>query len=210
MVQRLLADLPRAVARWDDSDPALAALARRPPPGPRPGARHSAFSMLARSIVHQQVSVAAGRTIYGRLRAACGGRVAPWPVVRLGERGLRSAGLSPQKARYVHDLARKVDDGEVRLRTLPGMDDAEAIETLTRVKGIGVWTAEMFLLFHLQRPDVLAVDDLGLQLGAAYAFGVPRPRARAWLERRRATWSPFGSLASLTLWDTLHRARGGV
>lgn len=205
LVRTLLADLPQAVKRWDDSDPALAALAREHPPEPRPASRGSGFAALATSITHQQVSLAAGRTIWTRVEAACGGRVTPATALKAGPRRLRAAGLSGSKTAYILDLAERVESGALSFRRLSRATDAEVIEALTEVKGIGVWTAEMFLLFHEERPDILSVGDLGIQLGAVDAFGVARERVKPWLESRRAAWSPYGSLASLTLWHARHR-----
>lgn len=205
-MKSLLADMPRALVRWDDTDPVLAEAARRHPPGPRPSWRGSGFAALAVSIAHQQVSVAAGRTITKRVVAACGGRLTPANALAAGPRRLRAAGLSNSKTAYVLDLARRVDRGEVDFRRLARASDADVVAALTSVKGIGVWTAEMFMLFHQERPDVLAVGDLGLQLGASDVFGVPREKAKAFLADRRTEWSPYGSLASLVLWEARHAA----
>lgn len=203
-------DLPRAVRRWSRTDPVMARLARAHPPGERPIGAQAPFAALVTSLLHQQVSLAAGRTIASRVEAACGGRVTPEAVLRLGPEKLRPCGLSGQKTRYVLDLAEKTVGGEVDFARLVGLSDADAIAELTKVKGVGVWTAQMYLLFHLARPDVVAPDDLGLQIAAARAYRVPRERARALLETRAPRWSPFGSLASLVLWqsrrDHLERA----
>jgi DNA-3-methyladenine glycosylase II len=200
VVDRLLAQLPDAVRRWESSDPVLARLARERPPRPVRGPRSSAFAQLVESLVHQQVSLAAGRTIFARLRASCGGRVTPERVLALGPRRLRACGLSRQKRDYVLDLARKVESKELDLRRLSRLADPDAVESLTQVRGIGAWTAKMFLLFHLQRPDVLAPDDLGLQIAAAQVYGIQPKAAKAFLAARAEAWSPYGSLASLTLW----------
>jgi DNA-3-methyladenine glycosylase II len=200
VVERILADLPRAVRRWARTDPVLAAMARRDPPRANWGRRQSAFASLVGSLVHQQVSLAAGRAILARLSTACDGRITPKRVLDLGPRRLRSCGLSRQKRRYVLDLARHVDAGTLDLRRLRRLPDADIVDALTQVNGIGPWTAKMFLLFDLQRKDVLAPDDLGLQIAASRAYGIPTSKARTFLEGRRAAWSPFASLASLTLW----------
>lgn len=209
-VRSLLVDLPKALRRWDASDPAMARLVRKNPIPPRPASRGSGFAALATSITHQQVSLAAGRTIWKRVEAACGGRVTPANALAAGPTRLRAAGLSRGKTAYVLDLAERTLDGRLDFRRFGRLSDAEVVRQLTAVKGVGVWTAEMFLLFHEERPDVLAVGDLGLQLGAVDAFGVPRERAKRFLEDRRADWSPYGSLASLALWDARHRlGKGG-
>jgi len=200
MVERLLAQLPQAIQRWDASDPVLAKLARTRPPQSVWGHPESAFAQLVGALVHQQVSLAAGRTIYARVKAACGGRVTPDRILALGARRLQACGLSRQKRDYISDLARKVRSREVDTRRLTRMPDADAVETLTRVRGIGEWTAKMFLIFHLQRPDVLADGDLGLQIAATQVYGIPPKRAKAFLASRAPDWSPYASLASLTLW----------
>jgi len=135
--------------------------------------------------------------------------VTPVTALNAGPRRLRAAGLSTSKTAYILDLAERVESGALSFRRLARASDAEVVEALTEVKGIGVWTAEMFMLFHQERPDVLSVGDLGIQLGAVDAFRVPRERVKPFLESRRAAWSPYGSLASLTLWHARHRALEG-
>lgn len=202
MVETLIADLPSALRHWRRADPVLARQAARHPPESHEWARgrRTGFSSLAGAIVGQQVSIAAADTIYRRLALACGGRVTPQGVLRTGPEGLRACGLSTQKTAYVLDLASRVDSGELSFRRLAAAADEEVIESLTEVKGIGRWTAQMFLLFHMQRPDVLAPDDLGLQLAAAALYGISQKEAKAFLASRGPAWSPYGSLASLTLW----------
>lgn len=200
-MQRLLAGLPRALERWARTDPTLAAVARRNPPRRADWVRRTPFARLCESFTHQQVSLAAGRTIYRNLVAACSGRLTPQRVLEAGDARLQAAGLSAQKRSYVVGLARSVQAGAIDFRKVARLADEEAIAALTELRGVGRWTAQMFLLFHLQRPDVLAPDDLGLQIAAARIYDVPMRRARALLASKGGAWSPYASLASLTLWE---------
>ncbi|HET8567801.1 MAG TPA: DNA-3-methyladenine glycosylase [Candidatus Limnocylindria bacterium] len=161
------------------------------------------FGSLLRSIVGQQLSVAAARSIFARLVEANGG-TSPTPeeLLRLRAGTLRRAGLSAAKVEYVRDLARHVLRGDLELRALRRLDDEEAIERITAVKGLGRWTAEMFLMFHLRRPDVFPVGDLGVRRAIERAYGreMPTPQElRAIAER----WRPYRTLASLYLWESL-------
>lgn len=198
---------PAAIRLWEASDPVMARLAQEHRPNLRFSGRTSAFSSLAVSLVHQQVSVAAGRAIWRRVRDSCGGRVTPASVLSTPVGRLRRAGLSRQKLSYLRDLAAKVQAREVPIRRFRTMTDTEIVESLTQVKGIGVWTAKMFLLFHLERPDVLAEEDLGLQIATARAYKVPIKRARRFLEGRRRAWSPYSTIASMVLWRSKDGAR---
>lgn len=198
----LTADLPRAIRRWSRTDPVLARLARAHPPTSFTISGTDLFATLAESLVHQQVSIAAARTIWGRFAAACGGAVTPSAVLALSPESMRACGLSRGKVAYVTDLAQRAHAGTLDLERLRSLPDAEAIAALVEVKGVGVWTAQMFLLFALERPDVLADGDLGLQIAAASAYRIPRARAAAFLRKRAPAWSPYGSLASLVLWQS--------
>jgi DNA-3-methyladenine glycosylase II len=197
----LLSLIPKARRRWAGTDPKLHALVREHPPTRRAIVGGDPFEALVSSIAHQQVSIAAGRTIVRRITDACGGAVAPAAVLRVGPDGLRAAGLSRSKAAYVLDLAEKTAGGAVDFKRLAEAPDEEVVETLTEVKGIGVWTAKMFLLFHLHRPDVLPYEDLGVQIAAARLYKVPRARAVEKVKKLGPAWSPYSSVAALTLWD---------
>jgi DNA-3-methyladenine glycosylase II len=199
-VKKLAPGLARAVEHWKVHDPVMARLAHEVPPFPDLSRRHSGFDSLVTSLTHQQVSIAAGRSILRKFRAACGGRITPERVLRLSDAQIRAAGVSRQKMGYIRDLARKTAAREVNFRTFPSMTDAAIVEELTRARGIGVWTAKMFLLFHLARPDIVSPEDLGLRLAVAKAYRVPMSRSARFLERQAPKWSPYGSLASLTLW----------
>jgi DNA-3-methyladenine glycosylase II len=200
-VDPILADRPKALRRWARSDPVLHKIAKAVPPPPRAFAQDEPFRALVGSIAHQQVSLAAGRAIFGRVTDACGGAATPERVLELGPEKLRAAGLSRPKVAYVLDLAEKFETGEVELSRAAERTDEELVAMLTEVKGIGVWTAKMFLLFHLARPDVSVPEDLGIQIAVARAYRVRRDRAAKKAAALAPLWSPYNSLAALTLWN---------
>jgi DNA-3-methyladenine glycosylase II len=164
--------------------------------------RGDPFATLARSIVGQQISVKAADSVWRRLCAAMP-EVAPDAVLALGHARLRTCGLSERKAEYLSDLARRFVDGAIHVHRWPGMDDETIIAELTAVRGIGRWTAEMFLMFNLLRPDVLPVADLGLQraVGLLY-FGDERVGA-AGVRAVAGDWAPWRSVATWYLWRSL-------
>ena len=170
--------------------------------------RGDAFTTLARAIVGQQISVKAAQTIWERLVKATGGggdpvRLDPARVARTQRRTLRRVGLSARKAEYVRDLARHFVSGKLDPATWPALDDEALIAALTDVKGIGRWTAEMFLMFHELRADVLPVDDIGLQkaIGIHYLDGA-RPTVEA-MRELASGWQPYRSVATWYLWRSL-------
>lgn len=190
----------KALARWSRSDPILYELARAtPPPAPTLDRDLAPFSALVQSIAHQQVSLAAGKTIYARV-AALG--ESPEALLKAGPDALRAAGLSRPKVAYVLDLAEKALTRTVDLDHISTLPDETVIEQLTSVKGIGVWTAKMFLLFHLERPDVLPYEDLGVQLAVVDAYRVPRKKAAKKIQALGPAWSPYSSYAALVLWNS--------
>ena len=197
----LLKDLPKARRRWARADPVLHGVAKAAPPPARSLQFDDPFHALVGSITHQQVSLAAGRSIFARVDAACGGRATPEAVLRAGPEKLRGAGLSRPKVAYVLDLADKFATGAVKGDRFADLPDEEIVAELTAVKGIGVWTAKMFLIFHLSRPDVSVPEDLGIQIAVAKAYGVRRDRAAKKAAAMREAWSPYNSLANLTLWN---------
>jgi DNA-3-methyladenine glycosylase II len=160
---------------------------------------------LVDAIGSQQLSVRAAATIVDRLAALGPGGRRPTPaeLLALPEETLRACGLSGAKTRYVRDLAGRWESGELRPHDLPGMDDEQVVEALTRVKGIGRWTAEMVLIFSLGRPDVLPVDDLGLRTAVQRLHGLPDRPGRADLTAIGEAWRPFRSAATLFLWRSL-------
>ncbi len=173
--------------------------------GPFALRRHrNRFVLLARAIVSQQISTRAAETISARLlKLIAPARLSAEAVRGLTSEQLRSVGLSRQKAVYMHDLAEKVADGTVALRALHRADDEEVIRRLVLVKGIGRWTAEMFLIFCLGRPDVLPVDDLGLRVGVQRLDGLAEPPRPAEVRARGAVWAPYRSVATWYLWQSL-------
>ena len=164
------------------------------------------FESLVRSIVYQQLSGKAAGTIFGRLHAAAAsraGKITPSGILKLGPEAMRPLGLSGQKARYVTDLAEKTVSRQIQFSKLAGMADTEVIEHLTEVKGVGVWTVHMFLIFALERPDVLPTGDLGVRTAIKKAYNLEQLPGVAEMERIAEPWSPYRSVASWYLWRTL-------
>jgi DNA-3-methyladenine glycosylase II len=161
------------------------------------------FVSLASAIVGQQLSTAAASTIWRRFSAL--GPVLPLAVLERSDEELRGAGLSRAKARYLRDLSERVSSGDLDLSSLDALDDAAVLAEVTRVKGIGRWTAEMFLVFSLARPDVLAIDDAGLLRAAGWALELGRPSTPLELAEAGESWRPHRSVASLYLWAALDR-----
>ena len=164
--------------------------------------RANYFFSLCRSIVGQQVSVAAAATIFGRLEAATG--IEPKKVTKLTEKQIKSIGLSRQKAGYIKDLAQHFVDNPEVYNHLGQLSDEEVIADLTAVKGIGVWTAQMFLMFTLVRLDVFAPDDIGLQRAMKQLYGWKSTPGKEKLEKTAAKWRPYRTVACWHLWQSLH------
>jgi DNA-3-methyladenine glycosylase II len=165
--------------------------------------REPTFEMLARAIVFQQLSTKAARTIYGRLEEAAGGQLTPQAIQNLSVGEMRRAGLSRQKLGYIHDLAEHAISGKVDFTQLPGMSDEEVIAALTDIKGIGVWTAHMFLIFSLRRPNVLPVGDLGVRMAVQRAYRKRKPPTPKQMEQVARGWHPYCSYAAWYLWRSL-------
>lgn len=166
------------------------------------------FAMLVRSIISQQISVSAARSIRERLEAL----VAPDPLspetlLRFELDELRSVGLSPQKASYVLDLVTKSLDGTINLNTIGRRPDEAVIEELIQVKGIGRWTAQMFLIFSLGRPDVFPHDDLGIRLAIRDRYGLSDLPDKQTSHEIATPWKPYASIASWYCWRSLERSR---
>jgi DNA-3-methyladenine glycosylase II len=162
------------------------------------------FRMLVRSIISQQISTSAARSIRRKLeRMLAPKAVIPSVLAATPLAQLRKAGLSNQKAAYIHDLAAKVAARQVRLRRAGFMNDEELIMELTQVKGIGRWTAQMFLIFSLGRPDVFPVDDLGVRMALRNLYGLKDLPNRAEGEQLAAAWKPFSTVASWYCWRSL-------
>lgn len=166
------------------------------------------FTAIARSIIYQQVSGAAALTVLNRLTAAAGhnGKLVPRKILALGAEGMRPCGVSRQKASYLVDLSEKVQSRRLNFNDLDSMEDQEVIGRLTQVKGVGVWTAQMFLMFALRRPDVLPIGDLGVRNAIHKAYRMEKPPSPLEIETHGAMWRPYASVASWYLWKSLDGA----
>jgi DNA-3-methyladenine glycosylase II len=163
-----------------------------------------AYGALLRAIVGQQLSTKAARTIYLRVLDLFGGTTpSPEQLLEASEEDLRGCGLSGRKTEYVRDLARHVLSGELELDRLEQLEDEQVIEEIVAVRGLGRWTAEMFLLFHLQRPDVLSGGDLGIRKAIQVEYGLEEMPPPATVIEIGEPWRPHRSLASLYLWESL-------
>jgi DNA-3-methyladenine glycosylase II len=168
--------------------------------------RGDAFTTLARSIVGQQVSVKAAQSVWNRFVTVVDGaseQLLPAAVLGQDALALRGAGLSGRKVDYLVDLARHFDDGAVHVAQWTEMDDEAIIEELVAIRGIGRWTAEMFLIFHLMRPNVLPLDDVGLIRGISENYFSGEPVSRAEARELGEGWSPYRSVATWYLWRSL-------
>lgn len=165
--------------------------------------RGDAFGTLARAIISQQITHKAAQSAWERFAAAQGGCVTPAQVLRLEVAGMRAAGLSQRKADYLLDLARHFDGGLLRLPQWPQMEDEAIIADLTAVRGIGRWTAEMFLMHHLLRPNVLPLDDAGLLKGISVNYFSGEPVSRAEAREVASAWAPWRSVATWYMWRSL-------
>ena len=168
--------------------------------------RGDAFTTLARSVVGQQISVKAAQSVWQRFAALIGPaseRIAPAAVLALDAEAMRGAGLSARKVEYLRDLAGHFDAGRVHVRGWAAMDDELIIEELVAIRGIGRWTAEMFLIFHLMRPNVLPLDDLGLMKGISQHYFSGEPVSRNEAREVGDAWAPFRSVATWYLWRSL-------
>jgi len=161
------------------------------------------FSSLAEAIVYQQLNGKAAVTIFKRFAALAGEPLTPEGILKLSDEQLRSVGLSKQKSAYLKDLAAKTAAGLLDFARLPELPDREVIEHLTQVKGIGVWTAHMFLMFTLRRPDVLPTGDYGVQAAIKKHYRkrkLPKPKE---MEKIARPWAPYRSIACWYLWRSL-------
>jgi DNA-3-methyladenine glycosylase II len=199
------ADYARARRLLLRRDPVLAALIRRHGPcGLAAAQRADHFSALVRAIVGQQLSTKAATTIHRRLIELLGGNTAtPEGISALTDLQLRSVGLSRQKTAYLRDLCEKVAGGEVRLDALARMNDDDVIAELTKIKGVGRWTAEMFLMFRLHRPDVLPVGDLGIVNAVKNVYRLRKKPTADRLVKIGEPWRPYRSVACWYLWRSL-------
>jgi DNA-3-methyladenine glycosylase II len=199
--------LPAATEHLRRADPVLARLIERLPPLSG-SVERDRFLALVSAILNQQLSGKAADTIMGRLLALFPERIAAEAVLATPVEQLRAAGLSGAKARYLLDLAERVRLGGLDLEHIDALDDAAVVAELTKVKGIGRWTAEMFLLFSLERTDVLPVGDLGLRTALRRHYDLTELPAPAEIESIAAPWRPYASIATLYLWRSLDEAAG--
>ena len=191
-----------AISHLKQSDPVLAAIIDAVGPFTfnycAPG-----FSTLVRSIVNQQLSGKAAATILQRLIDACGGELSPDRILKLRIPRMRVCGLSKQKLAYIRDLARLTRDGKLDFTSLPAKTDDEVVATLTQVKGIGEWTAQIFLMFALKRENVLPTGDLGIQNAIQRAYKKRRKVTPKHVAKMGKAWHPYRSVASWYLWRSL-------
>ena len=167
--------------------------------------RGDAFTTLARSIVGQQISVKAAQSVWDRF-AGLPKRMNPASVLKLKVDDMRGAGLSARKIEYLVDLALHFDSGAIHADAWAGMDDEEIIAELVGIRGIGRWTAEMFLIFHLMRPNVLPLDDVGLITGISKNYFSGDPVSRSDAREVAAAWNPYCSVATWYIWRSLDPA----
>lgn len=175
----------------------------------RRGRPDDAYGVLVRSITGQQLSTRAAATIYGRLTELYGGHTpTPEQIIATDPAKLREIGLSNAKAAYLRDLAEHIADGELPVDELGEMSDEEVYERLIAVKGLGRWTIDMFLMFHLGRPDVLPVGDLGIRRAVQIHYGLAELPKAAAIEQIAEAWRPHRTLACLYLWESLDNRPG--
>jgi len=188
----------RSLAR---RDPVMGAIMRRHP-GVHLVSRGDPFLTLARAIVGQQISVKAAQSVWSKI-LVCVSDVTPEAILSKNRKELRLCGLSDRKVEYIADLAQHFADGRIHVHRWPDMDDEAIIAELVEVRGIGRWTAEMFLMFSLLRPDVFPLDDLGVQKGIRLAYFRGRKVAAKTMLKLGETWRPWRSVASWYLWRSL-------
>src|SRR4051812_48021145 len=192
----------KAVNHLKRSDPVLRAIIERVGPcrmeyGP------AEFSSLAEAIVYQQLNGRAAVTIFDRFADLAGRPIRPEGILRLTDEQMRSVGLSKQKSAYLKDLASKTAAGVLEFARLPELSDEEVIQHLTQIKGIGVWTAHMFLMFSLRRPNVLPTGDYGVQMAVKKHYRkrkLPKPKD---MEKIAKAWEPYRSVACWYMWRSL-------
>jgi DNA-3-methyladenine glycosylase II len=201
--------LKAARAELAAADPAMGKLIERL--GDRSAAQRrrgmpkpDAYGALLRTIVGQQLSAKAARTIYERVLDLYGGKTpSPKQILATDESDLRGAGLSGRKVEYIRDLAAHVQSGELELDRFAELDDETVIEEIVDVRGLGQWSAEMFLIFHLERPDIISGGDLGIRKAIQLLDGLEEMPSPAEVVERGEVWRPHRSLASIYLWESL-------
>jgi 3-methyladenine DNA glycosylase/8-oxoguanine DNA glycosylase len=195
--------MKRALTHLKAADPVLAAIIERSG-GYKIEYRDPIFQTLVASIVYQQLNGKAALTIFNRLRAAAkADPLTPESILKLRPARMRALGLSRQKLTYIRELARMTQRGEIDFEMCAKLEDAQVIERLTQVKGVGVWTVHMFLIFALRRPDVLPTGDFGVRAAMKKAYSLPDMPKPAEMEKIAAAWRPYRSVASWYLWRSL-------
>ena len=165
--------------------------------------RGDAFTTLARAIVGQQISVAAAQSVWNKVLLAAKKKVNPKNILALSVEELRAAGLSGRKVEYICDLAEHFDSGRLHARQWKGMDDESVIKELTAIRGIGRWTAEMFLIFNMVRPDILPLDDVGLIRAISLNYFSGEPVTRHEAREVAANWAPWRTVATWYMWRSI-------
>jgi len=194
--------MQKAIRHLKKSDPVLAGIIDRVGDY-RIEFRDPDFETLVKSIVYQQLSGRVANVIFARLARATDGKITPENILKLRPARMRAVGLSGQKTEYIRDLARHTRAGRVRFEELPELPDEEVMARLTAVKGIGVWTAHMFLIFALRRHDVLPTGDLGIRNAIRKAYGLEALPLPDEIELMAERWRPFCTVASWYLWRSL-------
>jgi DNA-3-methyladenine glycosylase II len=192
----------KAINHLKKSDPILKAIIERVGPC-RMEFGEPVFHSLAEAIVYQQLNGKAAATIFNRFAALAGEPVTPEGILKLTPENMRAVGLSKQKSSYLFDMAERASRGELDFARLPDLTDEEVIKHLTQVKGVGVWTAHMFLMFTLKRPNVLPTGDFGVQMAIKKHYGkrkLPKPLQ---MEKIARPWEPYRSIACWYLWRSL-------
>ncbi|MEV4263505.1 hypothetical protein [Kribbella sp. NPDC049584] len=198
-------ELNRATAHLAQVDDVLAALldsGADPDPfhGESPVPAEKRFASMVLHIIGQQISIRVAEVIFGRLEAALGAPPTPEGVLKLGPEALRPLGMSQAKASYLVDLAQRESDGRLSLTEIHAYSDDEALTRLTAVRGIGLWSAQMFLLHQLQRPDIFPAGDVGLRKAVQRAWSLADVPSIKQVEQRAVAWSPYRTYAAALLW----------
>jgi DNA-3-methyladenine glycosylase II len=196
-----------AILHLRNADPIMAQIIERVGPY-QLISREPSFETLARSITFQQLSGKAAGTIFGRLKKAAGRRFTASAFLNLTPEELRGCGLSRQKIASLTDLAERVARREINFRRLAELEDEQILALLSQVRGVGVWTVQMFLIFALQRPNIMPVADLGVRNAVRIAYGLPELPKAAELTRIAEKWHPYCSVATWYLWRSLEGAAG--
>jgi DNA-3-methyladenine glycosylase II len=192
----------KAISHLKKSDPILRAIIERVGPC-RMEFGEPVFHSLAEAIVYQQLNGKAAVTIFNRFAALTGEPVTPEGILKLTPENMRAVGLSKQKSSYLFDMAERASRGELDFTRLPDLTDEEVIKHLTQVKGVGVWTAHMFLMFTLKRPNIFPTGDFGVQMAIKKHYGkrkLPKPLQ---MEKIAKAWEPYRSIACWYLWRSL-------